>query len=282
MPLALLSGARAEQAIKQAPATVLARITGARKGAIVDGMSDDGTCDRLLTMVLGAEEVATPLGRLQGARLLAADAGGESPAAEARKWTRGPGDQSNTVAFVDERYVMKLVRRLERGPHPELEIQRELAERGFTRAPALVGALHYNDNQSESASGTLALVQKYVTHQGSGWEYTVNELRRYYELVSARTQPIEEAAQQEPPPFFLAMQRWYLHSAVMLGRRTGELHLALADPAKPAFAAGAIRCASARDARRRDARPRGSRPRSAREPPRDVIGRRGASGRGDS
>ena len=234
VPLALVSSAKAEQAIKQAPGSVLARITGARKGAIVDGMTDDGTCDRLLTMVLGEQEVSTDGGRVQGTRQSSEAADG-SESAEPRKWTRGSGDQSNTVAFVDERFVMKLVRRFEPGPNPELETLRVLANHGFSRSPAFVGALEYN--QPEGGGGALALVQRYVTHQGTGWEYSVNELRRYYELVAAKTPPIEEAASPTPPPFFAAMQRWYLHSAAVLGRRTAELHLTLAGATEPAFVA---------------------------------------------
>src|SRR5262249_3198351 len=51
MPLALVGGEAAANALKQAPASVLARITGARKGAVIDGLLDDDVCDRLLRMV---------------------------------------------------------------------------------------------------------------------------------------------------------------------------------------------------------------------------------------
>ncbi len=48
VPLAMLAGEPADRALTEAPAAVLARITGARKGAIVDGLHDDDTCERLL------------------------------------------------------------------------------------------------------------------------------------------------------------------------------------------------------------------------------------------
>ena len=39
-----------------------------------------------------------------------------------------------------------------------------------------------------------------------------------------------------PPPFFAALENWYLNSAVTLGRRTAELHLTLGSPTTdPAF-----------------------------------------------
>src|SRR5207249_3853512 len=100
------------------------------------------------------------------------------------KWVRGGGDQSNSVAFLDDRYVLKLFRRIEPGPNPELEIGRFLRAAGFTRAPALHGALEYNRPSLEP--GTLGVVQAVVKHQGTGWEYTIDELRRYFERVAAR------------------------------------------------------------------------------------------------
>ena len=85
-------------------------------------------------------------------------------------------DQTNSVAFADDRYVLKLFRRIEPTPNPEFEIGRFLTERGFTRTPALAGALQYLRPGLEP--GTLAVVQGLVKHQGSGWDYSIDELRQ--------------------------------------------------------------------------------------------------------
>jgi maltose alpha-D-glucosyltransferase/alpha-amylase len=46
-----------------------------------------------------------------------------------------------------------------------------------------------------------------------------------------------QEGRQGPPPFFTALENYYLISARTLGRRTAELHLTLAsDPSDPAFA----------------------------------------------
>jgi maltose alpha-D-glucosyltransferase / alpha-amylase len=222
VPLALLSGEDAERALKQTPGSVLARITGARKGAIVDGMRDIDSCDRLVALVTRGEEIATPHGSVQGALI---DAG-------------------------PEQKLLKLVRRIEPGANPDFEIGRALATRGFTRTPALVGALEYS--RPGVGPATLAVVQAFVKHQGSGWKYTIDDLRRYYERVAARVHatggqeelvppalpalPASPATPAPPvPPFFAALEHLYLRSAAVLGRRTGELHLALADVQDPAF-----------------------------------------------
>jgi maltose alpha-D-glucosyltransferase/alpha-amylase len=240
VPLTMLTGEAAERALAQTPAAVLARITGARKGAIVDGLQDDDTCERMLAVVARADEIKTTRGSVHGILTSAPLERAPQP-----KWVRGTGDQSNSVVFVDDRYVVKLFRRIEPTENPEFEIGRYLAAHGFTRAPALLGALGYN--RVGLATGTLAVVQTAVKHQGSGWDYTIDDLRRYYERVVARVRrtdrqddvvivPSVQGAGEPPPPFFAALENWYLASATTLGRRTAELHLTLAQGREPAFA----------------------------------------------
>ena len=50
-------------------------------------------------------------------------------------------EQSNSSVVLDEEHVLKLYRRLEAGPNPEIEMLRALQEEGFTNAPRLEGAL---------------------------------------------------------------------------------------------------------------------------------------------
>jgi maltose alpha-D-glucosyltransferase/alpha-amylase len=233
MPVAAVSGEAADRAVKEHPASVVARVTGARKGALVDGMLDDDTCSRLLGLIEEMRTTATVNGTVRG---LVTGPSLDLPAE--RRWSRGSGDQSNSVAFVNDRYVLKLFRRIEPGPNPEFELSNHLTQRGFSRIPPLAGGLFYD--RSDVPTGTLGVVQAVVGHQGSGWEFTINELRRYYETVAARVHsadpPIDLPQTDIPPPFFAATTRWYLANAQLLGRRTAEMHRALADPSDPAFA----------------------------------------------
>jgi maltose alpha-D-glucosyltransferase/alpha-amylase len=234
VPLALLAGEAAATFIADSPGAVLAKITGARKGAIVDGLLDDLTCDRLLGIAERGEEVATKRGSVLGNAI----ASPQSPAPSPR-WIRPTGDQSNSLAFYGDRSVLKLFRRIEPGPNPEQEIGVFLSAHGFTRTPALDSALEYLRPGLEP--GTLAVVQRAIKHQGTGWDFTIDELRRYYERVGARSGQDGRDRQEwqegtAPPPFFSSLERWYLSTAVTLGRRTAELHLTLATGTEPAFA----------------------------------------------
>jgi maltose alpha-D-glucosyltransferase / alpha-amylase len=261
VPLSLVSGDGAARVLKETPGALLARITGARKGAIVDGLLDDDLCGQMLKTIAYGDEIASARGSVHGVRV--------APVIEAGAgtWTRANADQSNSLALVDQRYVLKLFRRIEPGPNPEFEIGRALTELGFTRIPALAGGLEYLRPGLEP--GTLAVVQNAVQHQGSGWDFTIDELRRYYERVAARVKGTQGRDGQDrraglegelsslpasparpaspanpippaPPPFFASLENWYLSTATTLGRRTAELHLRLAEAQGSAFAAEAM------------------------------------------
>jgi maltose alpha-D-glucosyltransferase/alpha-amylase len=232
LPLAMLSDEAADRVVAETPAAVMARITGARKGVIVDGLLDDDLCSRLVEGAGAEREFHGGKGSVRGLR--AAGIGDVQYV-----WSRSAIDQSNSVVFLDGRYVLKLFRRIEPGPNPEFEIGGFLTAQGFTQVPALAAALLYERPNLEP--GTLAVVQSAVVNQGTGWSFTVDELQRYYERVAARIsreRAIDPAADtgDEPPPFFAALESWYLSAASTLGHQTADLHLALAGGSDPAFA----------------------------------------------
>jgi maltose alpha-D-glucosyltransferase/alpha-amylase len=65
------------------------------------------------------------------------------------------------------------------------------------------------------------MLQRLIANEGDGWKWTTEELERYYENC-ART-PLPQAAESARDHVGA-----YLEAAAVLGRRTAELHLALA------------------------------------------------------
>ncbi len=239
VPLALLSGDATARALQSA-STVVARITGARKGVIVDGLQDDDVCDRLLAWTAGSQEQGTQRGMVRGTPEASRDLRIDTVP---RTWARGSADHNNSLIFSDDHLTVKLFRRIEPGTNPELEIGRALDGMPFHRVPTLVGTLEYVRPSFEP--GTLAVVQRTIQNQGTGWTYSIDELRRFFERVAARTtrsngQEMLDGRDgrdgEQPPPFFAALEGWYLGTAAVLGRRTAELHSALAAVPGDAFA----------------------------------------------
>jgi maltose alpha-D-glucosyltransferase/alpha-amylase len=157
------------------------------------------------------------------------------------------GEQTNTSAVFGDRLILKLIRKLEEGANPDLEIGRFLTESvGFPHTPPLAGVLEYRRGRSHSM--TLGILQGFIQNEGDAWEYTLDALDSYLEQARARQFEDEEPpvprpldllamAHSEPPPLAQELMGTYLESARLLGRRTGELHVALASrPEDPAFA----------------------------------------------
>ena len=109
------------------------------KGGIVEGLDDDAA-RALLGIVRGRLRVATAAGALQGERF---DASGSPLERLSRVPTvrRLGAEQSNTSLVFDDRVILKLIRKLEPGVNPELEVGAFLARKGFRGTPPLLGAI---------------------------------------------------------------------------------------------------------------------------------------------
>ena len=78
-------------------------------------------------------------------------------------------DLSNTVVGLDDRHVLKLYRRPEAGPHPEVELLRALD--GSPHAPRLTGSLAVDGS-------VLVAMQTLVAGEPVGWEALIARLAR--------------------------------------------------------------------------------------------------------
>ncbi|MGH9347303.1 MAG: maltose alpha-D-glucosyltransferase [Vicinamibacterales bacterium] len=242
LPLAMASGSEAERIDRESHSAVLARITGARKGVMYDGLFDDGMCTMLLSSIHQRGFVPTRYGRIVSTNV---GLDPEHVAPEAfTPIARSAPDQSNTSVLFDGRLIMKLFRRIEPGPNPDVEVGRYLMDRRFTRVPPLVGTIDYSRDGDEPAS--LAMLQKLVRNEGNGWQVTMDELGRYFERcagLSVPTLTLDDAqgwleSSGDPPHEVRDAVGTYLATAEVLGRRTGELHVELgsAPPEDEAFA----------------------------------------------
>jgi maltose alpha-D-glucosyltransferase/alpha-amylase len=251
LPLATVTGVDAERIAKTAPGQVLARITGARKGLLVDAIVDDRACDLLLEAFTSSRELGGQHGTIRAVRT---DAWLPDDPATLHPIRRSATERPNSSVSYGTRKHLKLLRRVDAGLNPEIEIGSYLTRAGFTRVPPLVGWLEY-----QAAGGQhvpLGLLQGLVHNEGETWERTLDELGRYFERVTAggalppaniAEGSLVSLAQVEPPEPVLAAVGVPLTAAAVLGRRTAEMHLALGqETADPAFTAEPIEDAAVR------------------------------------
>jgi maltose alpha-D-glucosyltransferase / alpha-amylase len=157
----------------------------------------------------------------------------------------GQVEQSNTSIVYGDRLILKLFRRLEQGRNPDLEIGRFLTERtSFAHAAPVAGALELHGLGREPR--TLATLHRFVENEGDAWTFALDALEDFFEqaLAHGGNRPVPEAADplaefppERPGGEARALLGPFLSNAELLGRRTAELHLALASVTDdPAFA----------------------------------------------
>jgi maltose alpha-D-glucosyltransferase/alpha-amylase len=127
-------------------------------------------------------------------------------------------EQSNSSLIIDSAIVLKLIRKIASGIHPEVEMSRHLTKLGFGNVAPFLGDLVRVDATGEA---TIAILQGFVQNQGDAWAWTVDYLNR---VMNERA-----LADVDRDDGFDPLEE-YDQFAVTVGRRLGELHALLAQP----------------------------------------------------
>ena len=242
MPLAVATGPEAEQLAAERPEALIAELTGGDDPAyLYDATYTPGLPQELMAIASGRRRVSgrhhtiasTPVKGSRGLRNLVADA----------PVRVGTAEQTNTSILFGDDLIMKLFRKVEPGPNPEVEVGRFLTEgKGFTHTPRARGLVTAIHGREESA---LAFVQAFVPSQSNLFDHTFHGAVLMLEQMLASGNEV-----QAPPrlrhPLDVSDEEIdqagdligaYAVEARLLGKRTAEMHLALAsEPDDPVFA----------------------------------------------
>lgn len=159
-------------------------------------------------------------------------------------------EQSNTSIKFGNKLMLKFFRRVEEGVNLDVETGLFLTEQAhFAHIPAVAGWIEIRREGRPPIA--LAVLQGFVENQGDAWKYTLHALDEYLGRTARMAAP--GAGDERPPkPLFSGASFKtplrateligpYLASAALLGRRTAELHKALAsDASDPRFAPDAF------------------------------------------
>lgn len=224
------------------PSTLMAHLKMPDHEAILfDGLTDPRVCQALLESIAEGRTYSTNAGKVTTAKHDAFNEIFADSQAEDFEITHPDQKQGNTSIFYNRKYVMKAFRQLFPGVNPDLEIGRFLTEQAkFSHAPNLIGSVEFTPARGEGY--TLAILQERVPNQGSAWDLAVGETGRYLERVGSLSEDLPRLPERPPSIFRLATERppeevanligTPLYSAEVLGQRTAEMHLALAQPAE--------------------------------------------------
>lgn len=136
-------------------------------------------------------------------------------------------EQSNSSLILDERVIVKLIRRVEWGPNPDLEIPSLLTSEGFDFVPPQVGEIYYEKDADEAGSGAtqgidLGIAQQFLTDGREGWDAVLEHLRKLFDEIHPSDVPEDMRVLTEERSSEL------LRAIEDLGEVTGALHVTLA------------------------------------------------------
>jgi maltose alpha-D-glucosyltransferase / alpha-amylase len=155
------------------------------------------------------------------------------------------GEQSNTSITYDNRFFLKLFRKVERYINPDVEISRYLSDRTkFKNIPGFIGTIEW---KYDDKSMVMGMMQELVESSGDAWALMLDKLNDYNERILAQPQstqtPIElwgdiiDPMRFEDIPMGVKelIDIQVAEQARILGIRTGEMHIALASGDFPDF-----------------------------------------------
>ncbi|WP_446038292.1 maltokinase N-terminal cap-like domain-containing protein [Streptomyces sp. SID1121] len=204
------------------PHLAAARVGRAAQGplaglTVYEGLHDPRVAELLLERLRNPGSWG-PL-RFERARPIPAALSGKLLDAEQSNSSLVYGDARGEAVHGDA-YILKILRRVFPGPHPDLELPLALAAEGCDRVPAPVAWFEADDPTGSDDTLTLGVLQPYLRGSRDGWQLALAALGADREFTS---------------------------EARSLGRATAEVHLALA-AALPTVTLGRAQTAQFADA----------------------------------
>jgi maltose alpha-D-glucosyltransferase/alpha-amylase len=195
----------------------------AREGTLIEVSTDPELISLLLRKIHAGETIEAG-NRCIEFRPTRAFAEMPAPAIESVKAIER--EQSNTTAIIENKFVVKILRRLQPGLHPEIEMGRFLTDVAqYPQVPPLLGSMELREGDFCTA---LAVLHGFVENQGDAWTVTNAYLDRFLD---------EQRVLTADAPAGSTELTSYLHRMRQIGRRTAELQNALASrPDIPGFA----------------------------------------------
>jgi maltose alpha-D-glucosyltransferase / alpha-amylase len=200
-----------------APQLAMARVRRRRDvGLLTDGFATP----EFIHAVVGALQSGTTLKTDDGEFVFSTTSAFDLEPGMEAEWPSA--EQSNSSVIIGQRAVLKLIRKLTTGVHPEAEMTRYLTERGFAATAALLGEVTFRGRDGQPR--TAMIVQRFVYNQGDGWSWTLDFI--------ARTLDDHAVSRNDGFDAF----EGYCSIATQLGRRLAQMHALLAAPTDdPAF-----------------------------------------------
>ncbi|MBA2243027.1 MAG: putative maltokinase, partial [Chthoniobacterales bacterium] len=222
LPVQIARGDGAREVAQSAPHAVIARFASSEEIILQDAVWDAGFRQHLFRLMAESTRFPGTSGELLGTPGSALAHNGAALSSQVVNV-----EQSNSSMVFENKFFLKLYRKLEDGLNPDVEMTRFLSEKtGFANVPAFAGSIEYRKENGEPT--VVCAMQSAVASEGDAWEMTLDSVSRFYERVLARKADLQSDIVSAGPIVNELIGGVYPERVKLLGQRTAELHLALA------------------------------------------------------
>ena len=155
------------------------------------------------------------------------------------------GDEYNTSITFDNKFFLKMYRKLDPAVNPDVEVSKFLSEdAGFPHVPGFLGTMEWSTHRGMV---TMGLLQVLIENHGDGQSFMIERLNNYAERIMARKKesidPYERKGTLIYPVGFeeLSSELQSLlgsrtaELATLIGKRTAEIHIILSEAIQKDF-----------------------------------------------
>lgn len=145
-------------------------------------------------------------------------------------------EQSNTTVVYQDKYFLKIYRKLFRDLNPDYELASFLSERtSYANSPAYAGSITWKRKNFYMV--TLGLMQEKIEHQGEAWGYFLGRVKQYFANLDRHKVGLQELPKVDlykplalgdvPLRYIELIGLDTLQKIQRLAQRTAEMHVAL-------------------------------------------------------
>ncbi len=233
LPVKISSGKEGRALAQASPNSIIARFAGEKESFLHDAVWDASFRTQLFEAIAAEKKLKGATGDLAG---VAGKGLADQPASNHSVSQVISAEQSNSSMVFDNKFFLKLYRKLEDGVNPDVEITRFLTDRAdFKNVPAFGGAFEYRRAKGDPT--VVCLLQSAIASETDAWTLTLDAVGRFYERVLERKGDLQNQVAPQASLVDELAGGVYSEKAKLLGQRTGEMHAALAsDTDDSAFA----------------------------------------------
>jgi maltose alpha-D-glucosyltransferase/alpha-amylase len=179
LPLAMAEGELASRIEREHPEAILTRLrftppadhpsAAVEERLLYDAFENPDFSLALMRLITEQKKLSAREGKLVGVHAK----GQRRASLKASSVRRLFGEQSNTSLVFDERFILKIFRRLVTGPNPDLEIGALLTRHGFSESPRMLGHLEHASHDERTPATAVGILHEFLPNDGTAFEEAV-------------------------------------------------------------------------------------------------------------